>query len=320
MPDSRPAQQLRKVLFLGLDLGGQHIKMGFGTGDAVLEWKGQRSSAAAQGRAEILDSLCQGVEEGQKAAAERGGTLHGIGVGTPGVVEAGSGRVRYDVSNLPEWGGVDLPRLFQERFQLPTWVENDANLAAFGEARWGAARDLDPMVLVTVGTGIGGGAVLDGKLLRGSHGAGMELGHIPLERNGRRCGCGKRGCLEAHAGGRALLEIWEEEMEKRSLSLSLSDLMEAANQDQGVARRVLEEGAEHLGVGLVAVLHLLNPACLVIGGGIADGCPWFVERVEAKLRERALPSALDPLVVRRAQFGNWAGVIGAVSLAREQGA
>ncbi len=315
-------------LFVGLDLGGNHVKVGLGTGrDETLIWDDTVPSRVAEGRDAILVAICDAVRLALSHAASCHGTVAGLALGTPGVVGRGTGEVLYEVSNLPDWKGVNFRRTFDRAFGLPSLVDNDANVAAFAEATFGAGRSEPSVVMVTVGTGIGGGAVIEGTILRGDHGAGMELGHIPRIDDGVPCGCGRSGCLESYAGGRSMHREWlrrlanggETEVDGRSLeSLELRDLIVAAERGDAVAVAVLEDGARHLGIGLVTALHLVNPSAVVLGGGIVDGCSWFADRVESAMRQRALPKATDRLTVRRAQFGNRAGVIGAIALCAEE--
>jgi len=317
-------------LFIGLDLGGNHVKVGIGSGDDEnLLWHDSVASRVDEGRSAILDAIAGAVRLAESEVISRGGFVGGVGLGTPGVVDRQSGEVLYEVSNLPDWKGVNFRELFRREFDVPSLIDNDANVAAYAEARFGAGRDSHSVIMVTIGTGIGGGAVIEGVILRGDHGAGMELGHIPRIDQGRRCGCGSLGCLEAYAGGRSMLSAWRDRLREegaqavagRSLDeLVLRDLILSAMADDAAAVAILNDGARHVGIGLVAAIHLVNPTVVVLGGGVVDGCPWFADRVESALRERGLPKATDRMTVSMAQFGNRAGIIGATALcAREFG-
>lgn len=320
-----------KPLFVGLDLGGNHVKAALGGGrSADLVWDTSVPSRADEGREGILAALVEAATAVIARAHELDVTVAGVALGTPGVVDRQTGRVKYDVANLPDWKGVDLRGLLEGRLKRPAVVDNDGNAAAFAEARFGAGAGAPTCVMATVGTGIGGGAVVDGVLLRGDLGAGMELGHVPRVDGGRECGCGKQGCLEAYAGGRAMREQWIERLragEGRAPgdldvgdldTRTLRDLIDRSNVGDALATEILERGAVHLGIGLTAALHLLNPSVLVLGGGVVDGVEWYAATVEATLRDRALAKALDGLSIRRATFGNRAGVIGALALAADE--
>ncbi|MFN0059939.1 MAG: ROK family protein [Planctomycetota bacterium] len=322
-----------KDVFLGLDLGGQCVKAGIGAGgDATLDWAAEFPSRSREGRDAICTALCDATTAALDAARARGARVRAIGFGTPGIVDPATGVVLYEVANLPGWRGVNLRALFRDRFQLSSCIEHDANAAAIAEARFGAGRGARFIVMATLGTGIGGGAVIDGALLHGARGAAMELGHVPIEAHGRECPCGKRGCLEAYAGGRALLRDWRLALagagiarvqEREVAALELRDfLVVATTRDERVeaeaarlAAEILANAAQWLGVGFVAALHLLNPDVLVVGGGIVDAAPQIVAQIEREVRARALPKALAGLAVRRAELGNRAGVLGAIELA-----
>jgi len=313
-----------EALFIGLDLGGTEAKVGLGGADGALLWRDRRPSRAREGGEAILAALGDAAEAAVAEARRRGGEVRALGLGTPGIVDRESGRIRYPVANLGGWHGTDLAGFFRARFGFPAVIENDANSAAWGEYRRGAGRGARTLVLATVGTGIGGGAVIEGTLLRGATGAAMELGHGVFIAGGRACPCGLSGCLEAYAGGRAMAEEWTR---RRSAAASpaattaesptLSDLLAAERAGDPLAAEVLDEGARALGHGLVSALHLLNPDVLVIGGGILDARPRHHDLALESLRAHLLPKAVDGLSVRLAALGNEAGVVGALLLAAE---
>ncbi|MEM7167171.1 MAG: ROK family protein [Planctomycetota bacterium] len=319
---------MREGLLLGLDLGGTHVKAAVGPasanaseGERVL-WDAKFPTNAASGRAAVLEAIRGAATAARAEIERRGETLLAIGLGSPGVIDPTTGIALYDTANLPEWQGVNLKSLLEEPFEVPVRIGNDASVAALAEARWGAARGCQQMVMATVGTGIGGGAVANGTLVTGAWGAGMELGHVPYEEGGRPCGCGQRGCVEAYAGGRGLRAAWIEALDEQGgataaqlAELELPEMLRRAEQGDTLALELLRVGAHALGSGLLAALYLLNPEVVVMGGGVVDGFERYVEWVENALRERALPKVTERLRVVRAEFGNQAGVLGAMALA-----
>ncbi|MFQ5654887.1 MAG: ROK family protein [Planctomycetota bacterium] len=317
-----------KGIFIGLDLGGTELKVALGAGDDELLWQARRPSHGSRGGDAILEAIAGGVEEARAQALASGLEARGVGLGTAGVVDPETGRVRYEVANLKDWRGIDLKGFFEERFQLPAVIENDANAAAYGEAMLGAGRGRSLVFMVTAGTGIGAGCVIEGRLLRGAAGAAMEFGHTRYAPGGRACRCGKVGCLEAYAGGWGMARTWEErlaaegEKEWRGVPLAElgpSQLIEAAGSGEEGATAALEAGATALGEGLGVALHLLNPDLLILGGGFLEGWPRYGERVEEVLEASLLKKAFDPLSIERARFGNRAGVLGAIALAARRG-
>jgi len=315
-------------LYIGLDLGGTEVKFGVGTADGVLLSDGRAPSNARHGGEAILEALGEATTRALAVIRERGGTLGGLGMGTPGVVDPATGRIRYPVANLGGWCGTDVGGFFRERFPeepgLATVIlENDANAAAWGEYTAGAGRGAHTMVMTTVGTGIGGGCVLEGTLIRGANGGGMELGHSVHTAGGRDCHCGLRGCIEAYAGGRAMADEWGRRAAAVGQAIEtaedglpqLPDLLRAAAGGDPLAGEVLDEGARALGHGLGSVLHLLNPDVRVLGGGILHARPRYRELVVEAARESVLPKAWEELRIVPAECGNRAGMIGALTLA-----
>lgn len=330
---------MAEALFVGLDLGGTEVKVGLGRADGELLWRDRAPSRARAGGEAILAALGAAAAAAIAEAGRRGGEVRALGLGTPGIVDRASGRIRYPVANLGGWHGTDLVGFFRSRFGFPAVIENDANAAAWGEYRRGAGRGAHSLVMATVGTGIGGGAVIEGTLLRGATGAAMELGHTLYAAGGRPCPCGLAGCLEAYSGGRAMAEEWARRRSEVAggqrrgagdpsrggadgspAEPGLSDLLAAERNGDPVAAEVLDDGARALGHGLVSALHLLNPGVLVLGGGIIEARPRHRELAIESLRAHTLPKSLDSLGIRPAACGNEAGIIGALLLAAEASA
>ncbi len=296
--------------FAGLDLGGTEIKVGICTADGQEVWSARFPSNAAKGQEAILSSLADAGGKAIDAARDKGGEVQALGLGTPGVVDPSSGTIRFPVANLGGWYGTDIVGFFRQQFSIPSVVENDANAAAWGEYRSGAGQGARNLLAVTVGTGIGGGAVIEGDLLQGSIGGAMELGHINWEPSGRVCNCGLIGCVEAYAGGWGMAKEWGSRL-AGDLKPGVSDLIQAGLSGDSLANEVLDEGAKILGAGMMSAVHLLNPDVIVVGGGIIDARPRHLELIEKSLRSRLLPKAVEELSVVKAKQGNRAGWIGA---------
>jgi glucokinase len=256
-------------------------------------------------------------------AAEEDYEVPWLGVGTPGPVDSRTGVVVGNSPNIKGWQGMEIGRILNERLNLPIKVENDVNAMALAETRFGAAVGYSSVVCVTVGTGVGGGVVIDGKLWRGATYSAGELGHIPIDMNGPKCRCGNQGCIEALCSSQAIVERTRQRLGKNMTpvfdevlggsldNLTIKKLFAAAKKGDDIAREVIEETAGYLGIGLSGVVNLLNPQIVVIGGGIAEGGAGFVEAVSAEVRRRAFGSAISDLRIARATLGNDAGFIGA---------
>jgi glucokinase len=217
---------------------------------------------------------------------------------------------------------VPFAQLLEQRIHRPVWLENDVNAISWGEFRFGAAKGVRDAVCVFVGTGVGGGAVLGGELYRGAHNTSMEIGHLRCEEDGRRCGCGARGCLEAYAGGRHLAEIGQEAPTRELLDAAGGDptLIHAGHLDQAAqagddySHGILARGGRYLGHALASTVTLLNPATLVLGGTIWTQCETLRNSALASFEALVNPSARGGLEIADAELGDDAGVLGAADL------
>lgn len=246
----------------------------------------------------------------------------GIGIGAPGPLDPLSGTV-IAPPTLTGWHDVPLREIVSAHFQLPVKLENDANAAALGEWRYGAGRDAQSMVFVTVSTGIGGGVIADGRILHGRRGLAAEIGHMTITDQGERCFCGAIGCFEAVASGTALgrratagTKAFDGSM-LRGLSgdadVTGRHVVDAARRGDAQALELLAVEARWLGIGLTNLLHLYSPDIIVMGGGISHGYDLLHGQIQATVHERAM-SAYRAVPIVAAQLGRHAGLIGAASL------
>jgi glucokinase len=218
----------------------------------------------------------------------------------------------------------------RERLNVPVWIDNDVNVVALAEHRFGAGAGFSSMVCAAVGTGVGGGLILDGKLWRGANHAAGELGHMIIDPDGPVCGCGNKGCVEAFCSSSAMLARCREKLGRKMTpafeeilagdegELTIKKLFQAARAKDEVALEVVAESARYLAIGLAGVVNLLNPELVIIGGGVADGGAGYVDVVAQELRTRICDSSADKLRVVRATLGNSAGFIGAGILGEER--
>ncbi|MDP4014801.1 MAG: ROK family glucokinase [Candidatus Nanopelagicales bacterium] len=314
------------MLTAGVDIGGTKIAVG------VVNTEGEivassRKATPVRDPDGVMDVIVELVAELQESH-----DLEAVGVGCAGLVDATRSKVIF----APNLGWVDEPlRIRIERaLGLPTVVENDANAAAWGEFRFGAGRGANDLVMVTVGTGIGGGVILGGKLQRGASGVSGEFGHLRLVPDGRLCGCGRHGCWEAYASGNALVRIARElALERRpeaGILMSLGDgtpegvqgpdITEAARRGDPVAIEAFEVLGGWLSRGLVEVSTLLDPAAFVIGGGVVEAGDLLLEPTKREFAPQLLARSqrLMPDIIP-AELGNAAGIVGAADLARDHG-
>ncbi|MGH7504462.1 MAG: ROK family protein, partial [Longimicrobiales bacterium] len=249
-----------------------------------------------------------------------------VGVGVAGQVDRKTGVVRY-APNL-RWHEAPLGPTIEQRLGLPVVVSNDVRAAAWGEWHHGAARGVDDLVVVFVGTGVGGGVISGGRLLDGCTNAAGELGHMTIAHGGRRCRCGNHGCLEAYAGGWAIAERAREAvasdpdggariaaLARPPDGITAATVTEAADEGDAFALKLISETTDYLASGIVAIANAFNPCMFVLGGGVLDHRPEELERLRTQVAERALGVVSDSLRIVPAALAGQAGVIGAASMA-----
>lgn len=310
-------------VYAGIDIGGTMIKYGLVDSDGKVLFRDQRPSVVKKGATALMHLVANVGETLLYQAAEDDLEVRWLGVGTPGTVELKSGKVIGSAPNIKGWEGMEIGQSLRDRLNTRVYVDNDANVMALAEAKFGAAVGYESVVCVTVGTGVGGAVMFGGRLWRGSSHAAGEIGHISIDPNGPKCRCGSVGCLEMFCCSSAILERtrarleanmtpdFEDLLDKSIKNLSIKKLFAALKKGDEVAKEIIEETAEYLGHGLAGVVNLLNPNIVVIGGGVADGGSGFVEAVATVVRRRAIPAATANLRIAGASLGNDAGFIGA---------
>jgi glucokinase len=311
---------------IGIDLGGTNIKFGVVSDSGKVLHKGMLSAQVSLGRDAILSNLNRAVEQSLAFARKNKIRVRGIGIGSPGTVNLRSGKIEGSCPNLPQMLGVNLKKGLSERFDYPIHVDNDANLMALAEFNFGAAKGFEDVLCLTLGTGIGGGIILDGELFHGSSFAGAEFGHMTIHYNGRECNCGGIGCLEMYASAPAMVRDTKRllrrdrgslihELTGGDLSrLTTEVIFRAEKKGDALASRVISQACAYLGAGIASAVNLINPQVVVIGGGVSQGGQSFIRRIEKEVKRRAFPSATKRLKVVKAKLGNDAGFIGAATL------
>jgi glucokinase len=320
-----------KKWVIGVDLGGTNIVVGVlpidgGDGD-VLALKSEPTDAE-RGAKYVVDKIVLLIEEARaEVVAKFGGTrsdFAGIGIGAPGPLNRATGTV-IQSPNLG-WRNFPLRDLISNAVNLPAVLDNDANCATYGEWWLGAGRNVDNLIGLTLGTGIGGGIVLNGEIFHGVSDAAGEIGHMTIEANGRKCPCGNYGCLEAYASGPAIARRAIEGLEAGQESL-LSDLVsdhyekitaatvyEAVINGDPYANEVMRETAKFLGAGVANIINIFNPDMIVISGGVTKAGDHLFVPLRSEVRRRAFKSALDACQITAAQLPGTAGVIGAAGV------
>jgi glucokinase len=300
---------------LAFDIGGTKLAAG------VVDTAGRVSSflvVPTEAHRGPEDGLARLFDLGRAALAEAGvSEVTAVGIGCGGPLDPARG-VLLAPPHLPGWTDVPIAELAEREFGVPTVLENDATAAAAGEHRYGAGVGTRHMVYLTISTGVGGGAVVDGRLFRGSTGNGGELGHVTVQCDGRECrGCGRRGCLEAYVSGTS---IAERAAEAGLPGLKASEVAEAARNGDERAIRVWDETVDALVCGLTSIVNLFEPELVVIGGGVSRTGEQLLGPVRERVRADAMHPAADTVKVVAAALGEQVGVVGAAAVALERAA
>jgi len=308
---------------VGVDLGGTNIKFGIVSRDGKIVKKTSLNTNADGGPQKVVSQIKRGINE---VLNKNKLFIHGIGIGAPGTVSTKKGTVE-NPPNLPGWEKVNLGKIIGKEFSLDVKIENDANAAAIGEMIFGAGKKYDSFVMVTLGTGVGGGIIFNKKLFRGEFGAAGEIGHISIDLNGQPCNCGSYGCVETYLGNQYMIKKVQSELGNNQqskildlinndLSLITPKIIQAALEQGDVyAKEVVLNLGKYLGVALASVGNCLDIGTFIIGGGVAGfGSPLF-QSVEETISERVLKSLRKRIKIIPAKLKNDAGIKGASALA-----
>lgn len=294
---------------LGIDLGGTNTKYGLVSTRGEMAWDATAPTPASSGRAGLLSHLEKIALLGLDRARQSNREPKAIGIGTAGWVDPRTGHVVYATENLPGWTGTQIAETIQAAVKLPVYVENDANALAVGEKVFGAARDFDDFVCITLGTGVGGGCYVGGRLNHGAHCFANAFGHMCIYPGGRQCTCGQQGCLEAYTNGVALLEYAQHRYPNSV------ELIAAANEGEPAAVKAVETFAGHLAIGCSLLVQLLDPEALILAGGVAQNNPILISALEQKLATLVPVWGKRQLKILISEAGYHAGVLGAAALA-----
>lgn len=312
------------MYILVVDLGGTQIRAARCTPEGQMEERVAIPTLAAQGPEVVLDRIRQAI----RMVWPKEGPVTALALSAPGPVDAHRGVVRF-TPNIPGWKDVPLRDLMADAFGVPTFVANDANLAALGEFRFGAGQGVRDLIYLTVSTGIGGGIIVDGRLYEGGQGLGGEVGHMVVEPNGPLCGCGGYGCLEAVASGTAIAREARAALERGASSLltgmvsspeavTARDVAEAAARGDDLSRRILAHAGTYIGLALVSLMYLFNPALFIIGGSVANAGDLLFDPIQQTMKERSQRVYWENTPVVLAALGDDVVLLGALALALER--
>ena len=312
------------MLCVGVDLGGTNVRAAIVDADSGAVLVDERDlTRAEEGPAAVMARMAALIERAIVQVPSASGWVTAIGIGVPGLYDPATNVVRF-LPNLPTtWPGVPLGSEIEARLGLPTTLINDSRAFILAEATFGAGRGGSTVVGMTVGTGIGGGAVIDGRLHLGLDGTAGEVGHHTVDPNGLLCGCGNRGCLEAHASGPAIAAMGMRAIRQGRTTI-LRDLVSgdlnqvtpevivrAAEAGDPTAAEILDEAGTYLGLGVANLITLFSPDAVVIGGGVAEAGEWILVPIRRTVARRCRVTPIERVKIVTAGLAGEAGVIGA---------
>ena len=310
----------KRSLIFAADLGGTHLRAATVDQNGKIQFRFKQNTPQGSDAGAIVDAVVAAVRECRKQSD--GDEIAAVSLVVPGTVKVEEGVV-LTAPNLPCLDGFRLAAALTEQLGLPAIVENDANAAAVGEMWQGAAVGCKTIICVTLGTGVGGGIILDGKLWRGVDGAAAEIGHMCVDPfGGVACTCGSRGCLEVFASATAIVRMTREASPRYPDSVlqgrddrTAEMIFEAGKQGDDLALEIFRRMGVYLGIGLANLINILNPEMIVIGGGVVNGWDLFEKHMHHQVEERAFPLLTSRLKIVRAKCGDDAGLLGAARLA-----
>ncbi len=313
---------MKRQYVIGADLGGTQIRSCLADAQGRVLRESHQATMAQEGLQPVMGRIKETLH--RVADDVSPDEVLGIGMGSPGPLDPQTGVV-VEAANLPGWKNVPLRDILMQEFHVPVWVNNDANAAALAEHRFGAGRGYSDLIYLTISTGIGGGFICGGKLLLGTHGFAGEPGHITVEPNGPRCNCGNIGCLEALAAGPAIARRATELIRAGEHStletavlpgqqLTAEMVGRAAQQEDAVALQAVQRAANYLGIGILNLIHLFDPAVVILGGGVSKLGDLLFVPVRELVRERGITLQQRETPIVPAELGDMVGLLGGVAL------
>ncbi len=316
--------------YVGVDLGGTTMAAALLDKEGHILEKTTVPTLAHEGHDAVIDRMAKLIHQVIERASVSLAQVGGIGIGVPGVLDMEKGLTLF-LPNLPgTWPNVPLASRIEEAVGLPAFLLNDVRSITLGEKTYGAGREVDNMVCLAIGTGIGGGIVVDGKLLLGLDGTAGEVGHQIIDPYGPRCGCGNRGCLEAFASGPAIASMGVRAV-KQGLTTRIGELCnydlnaitpkliaQAALEGDAVAKEIYELAGFYIGIGVANLITILSPQMVVIGGGVAQAGELLLAPIRETARQRVHVTPFEKVQIVCAELGTDAGMIGAAVWAQQQ--
>jgi glucokinase len=291
-------------MIIGVDLGGTKILTSLADSEGRIISTVRVDTQAKLGPDKVIANIIKSISLAAKQARIPLSRISKIGIGAPGPILGQA--IVVSPPNLPGWRNVNIKSILQKELKKKIYVENDANAAAFGEFRFGAGKGFKNLIYITLSTGIGGGIIIDGKAYTGSIGTAGEIGHMVIDPDGPKCGCGNHGCLEALAAGPAIARMAGQ---KNALEAEL-----AARRGNKKAKNAIEKAAKYIGIGIANLNNILNPDIFVIGGGVSNMGRLLLDPVKSWAKKYSMEASRKSLIIVPAKLKNNAGVMGAIAI------
>lgn len=315
---------------IAVDMGGTKILAAVVNAEGDILGTAKIPTKADKGAAVVIDRIASCIQKAVDKSRVARASIQAVGIGAPGPLDPGTGIVLF-APNLG-WTDVPLKTELENRVGLPTFVDNDVNVGTLGEHAFGAGKGMSTLVGIFVGTGIGGGIIMDGELFHGASQTAGEIGHIIVKAGGPRCGCGTRGCLEALASRTAITRQLQKAIVKKGKKSILPELTggdlklirsgalaKALRSNDKLTMKVFKKATKYLGVGIASIVNFLNPEMIVLGGGVVEALDdSFLDDIAAVVADYSLPNTLSGVRIVKAQLGDDAGILGAAALARQR--
>lgn len=303
---------------IGIDLGGTSIKYALVDKSGNSYFEDKLPSLASISSEVVIGQLVKAVNILKEKASQHNFIIKGIGIGSPGIVDETDRIVLGGAENIVGWNNIDVATLLETQIKLPVVVGNDANLMGLAETKYGAGRGCSDVIFITVGTGIGGSIIIDGKLFKGYANRGTELGHVPLIANGERCACGAIGCLEHYASTSALIRQFKSLAQKRGLTFDTEIngelIIRLYLEGNSLAIDCMNNHFYYLGRGIAGFINIFSPQRIVIGGGMSESGSFYINKIRDIVKDNVIYDCAVNTEIVAAQLGNKAGLIGAASL------
>lgn len=304
---------MQAEFIIGIDLGGTNLKIALLDLKYRIQYKEILSTKVFLKKESLISAIINSINKIIENNKLKRANMLGVGLGLPGPIDDKRGVVHF-FPNIPGWKEINLKSILEKRSGLRVFLDNDAKLMTLAEYKLGAAKGANSGVCLTLGTGVGAGIIINGTLYRGFNNAGGELGHIRINEKGPRCNCGGHACLEAYIGNNKILR---EAKKLFGRNISLEELSKLARKQNKRAQAIWSKAARRLGLALVGIVNLLNPDCIVIGGGVAQAGKILFDMVKQTISKEAMSIQARHVKIFKAKLGNDAGLIGAAILVKE---